>query len=1362
MGSVSLTHDGNGTASVNTNASSSTTFTLTSLSVSDLTVNLVVTACTGSLAAGSCTRSPTSVFLPSGASTTITASFTGGAAAGTGTITLAAKNTSGTTLASSSVSVTVTAAPTGPTVSTSPHRGDMRDVSQCVADCFEATLAYTTPAYISLDVPRSVTLLYRSGRAKPMGRLALDVSDGNTAVTSFHLQLTDPNGSYLTFSNGTTSLFFTRNTASGHPTRIVAEFDATSILTSAQLYTAYVTSYAGGTAGVTGSVAVRIIVVNDTDSPYGAGVDVVGLQRLSSNQTGGVVVTDGAGSASFFAGSCNPSYTCTYTSPGGDFSTLSTGGGVYKRTYPDGTVVTLNSSGQQTTVTDRFGNTSTVTYGVYYNGVVVPVAITDPTGQSISFWYRDENSTYGTWKPGSLGNIHTPAGDAPIGIDANNDAREWVELGGGTYRWRMKYLTQHLLDTAYDKASSSWKHSYRYGATLAYVDAPSVVIDGSSNSVRPRVQMRDAWAQLLDSAAAGKGTGIANALVVPTDSRASVTDVRGFSTYFTTNRFGAATKVDAPLTPAAFAEYDTLTGQLTRSVSPTGDVTRYTWNRDQLLIVNDSTLGRTVTAAYETSYSLPTHVYGSVQEQWLTYDHSKTGWPLMTVRSGSSTAPVANYLFDAYGRITTVTDPGGHTTSYGYAASGLRNQMSVTAPNGQTTTVGRNAWGIVQSSTAPNGAAWTSAIDVLNRPGWVAGQYGDTTKYQYDAWNHVAVLTDAKGQVYTSERNALEWVTRQTDPSGHADSSGYDVAGEVVYVRSRQGREVKLEYDALGRVTKRIGLAEADTISYGYDPNGRWASARVVSGATLVSTDTIVADSIGRTVQELTSRPGVGAWRVSSAFNATDPGRSSMAVVKTSVSPPTVESSATFPYDANMRLSGVQIPYGNSTFGYDYDGLPTTVTFSSGLVETTGYTSSHAPARRSYSVPAVDTALHRWYRTDSLSRLTARGGSDDHFQAFTYDAIGQLRTWAQKTQTTTPSCTDDNTYGYICNGTVATTDQIVTIYYDEVGNPSDLGAAVDPGNRLRTFNGFTMTYDLDGNMLARVGPGGVNDTYTWDDFGQLTSVTRAGVAQPTTFAYDGFGRRIRKTSAAGTIHYLWDRDQIAAEADGSGTTIQSYTYNPGMDQPRSVSAGGQIYFMSTGPGGDVNGLVRRSDNAVVAQYAYTPWGGLEADQQLVAGARVNSLRWHGLPYDAETGLYQVRARYYDPDTRRFISEDPLGLAGGINLYAFANGDPVNGSDPSGLGPCDIGVVYSPMGGTHTHHPRRVVHQARRGMTFRRPTAGVLIHGRWRIHCGKSHEGPILKDRRGIQGTVDRLAARQVSASLRIRHGSVAKMPRSSR
>jgi RHS repeat-associated protein len=76
-------------------------------------------------------------------------------------------------------------------------------------------------------------------------------------------------------------------------------------------------------------------------------------------------------------------------------------------------------------------------------------------------------------------------------------------------------------------------------------------------------------------------------------------------------------------------------------------------------------------------------------------------------------------------------------------------------------------------------------------------------------------------------------------------------------------------------------------------------------------------------------------------------------------------------------------------------------------------------------------------------------------------------------------------------------------------------------------------------------------------------------------------------------------------------------------------------------------------------------------QAAPAAARRQPLRFAARELDATAGLYYVRARWYDASMGRFISEDPIGLAGGINNYAYAANDPVNLSDPSGLGPCDL-------------------------------------------------------------------------------------------
>jgi RHS repeat-associated protein len=595
----------------------------------------------------------------------------------------------------------------------------------------------------------------------------------------------------------------------------------------------------------------------------------------------------------------------------------------------------------------------------------------------------------------------------------------------------------------------------------------------------------------------------------------------------------------------------------------------------------------------------------------------------------------------------------------------------------------------VTSTTNPRLEVSRSALDILNRPTWVSGPIvNDTTRYQYDALSNVTAVTDANNHVYTYQRNALGWVTKQIDPNAQADSSAYDIAGNVVYSRSRTGRVVKLDYDLLNRVTTKIGSAEHDTITYTFDAGNRWVAARTVSRGVLVSLDTLVVDSLGRTIREATYRPNAGYWANTSGYQFDKPGRVLSGLYQGVNAVRWID----FRYDSLQRPSEIRLLSGNSLLGYDAEQLPFSVTFPSGLIESTNYTSSHLPDTRFYSLPAVGNVFARSYLTDSLGRLVRRGeGSGGHFQDFYYDAKGRLAYWYKKTATSSTNCNNTTAYGYDCSQTILSTDSVTGAAYDAVGNPTELGGTADPGDRLLSYKSISMTYDLDGNMLSKG-----NDTYDWDDFGQLKGVTRLG-ATLATFDYDGFGRRIRKTSTSGgTVLYVWDGEQLSAEADAAGNLTQTYTYYPGMDRPHSVTtAAGVTYYTAVEPFGQIEGLIRGSDNAIVAQYSYNPWGELGANQDTVGGIRLNSLRWRGLVYDAETGLYQIRARYYDPKIRRFISEDPTGLGGGINQYTFALNDPVNNSDPSGREACRIEQgaewSYTDEYGTHVvAEPNKIV------------------------------------------------------------------------
>ena len=249
-------------------------------------------------------------------------------------------------------------------------------------------------------------------------------------------------------------------------------------------------------------------------------------------------------------------------------------------------------------------------------------------------------------------------------------------------------------------------------------------------------------------------------------------------------------------------------------------------------------------------------------------------------------------------------------------------------------------------------------------------------------------------------------------------------------------------------------------------------------------------------------------------------------------------------------------------------------------------------------------------------------------------------------------------YWQVSSGT--TVQHAGSYSYDKVGNRTDT-ASVGAANQLSTFHGFTMTYDADGNMTSKSGPG-LTQTLHWTVLGQLDTVTTSGSV--TTFAYDAMGRRIRKTGPGGTINYLLDGGVLIAELDNSWLPIREYSYYPGTDRPHSVRKAGQVYYYLYEEPGHVIGLVNTS-NQLVNQYTYEPFGAALTTSESVA----QPFRFTARELDAETGLYYYRARYYDPQLARFVSEDPAGLAGGINRYTYVEGDPVNYTDPSGMQKC---------------------------------------------------------------------------------------------
>ena len=205
-------------------------------------------------------------------------------------------------------------------------------------------------------------------------------------------------------------------------------------------------------------------------------------------------------------------------------------------------------------------------------------------------------------------------------------------------------------------------------------------------------------------------------------------------------------------------------------------------------------------------------------------------------------------------------------------------------------------------------------------------------------------------------------------------------------------------------------------------------------------------------------------------------------------------------------------------------------------------------------------------------------------------------------------------------------------------------------NRLLEDDSFTYTYDNNGNLAtktSKANPTAVT-TYHWDAQDQLIQINLPN-STTVTYKYNGLGRRIEKNVTGSITRYVYDGENILLEYDGSNTFLARYSHGDQVDQPLILQKAGLGFFSyHSNHQGSITHLTN-SSGTFANSYVYDSLG----RRLSVAEAVIQPYGYSGREFDGGSGLYFYRARYFDADTGRFLSEDPIGLEGGdSNFYAY--------------------------------------------------------------------------------------------------------------
>jgi RHS repeat-associated protein len=215
-------------------------------------------------------------------------------------------------------------------------------------------------------------------------------------------------------------------------------------------------------------------------------------------------------------------------------------------------------------------------------------------------------------------------------------------------------------------------------------------------------------------------------------------------------------------------------------------------------------------------------------------------------------------------------------------------------------------------------------------------------------------------------------------------------------------------------------------------------------------------------------------------------------------------------------------------------------------------------------------------------------------------------------------------------------------------------------NELTSTPSTTYTFDYNGNVLTST-TGSNATSYAWDFENRLTTVTLPGSGGTVNFKYDPFGRRIYKSSSSTTSIFAYDGVNLIEETNSSGAVVARYAQTENIDEPLAMLRSSATSYYDADGLGSVTSLSNAA-GALAQTYTFDSFG----EQTASSGSLTNPFQYTGREFDTETGLYFLRARYYDPSTGRFISEDPSVFEGGMNFYPYVDNNATNYFDATGL------------------------------------------------------------------------------------------------
>lgn len=558
----------------------------------------------------------------------------------------------------------------------------------------------------------------------------------------------------------------------------------------------------------------------------------------------------------------------------------------------------------------------------------------------------------------------------------------------------------------------------------------------------------------------------------------------------------------------------------------------------------------------------------------------------------------------------------------------------------------------LKSVTNPYTKSQHIEYDALGRPTLTKDELGHTIKLGYSHRGNLVSVTDELGHSTRLEYDGRDKLVKETNAVGQATIYRYDDAGRLQELIRQNGFKLTFEFDAGGRLRQRQSYRPDGSLelsdSFSWDDGNR-----VIGWTTRNASSTLTHDDANRLLSETVTVEGVSLTR---SYTYYPNGQR-----KTYTGPDGV--TLTYAYDGNGKLSRVDIP-GEGTMSVAERQVTEAkkVVLPGGTVQEVERNGLLAPTRLRVRNPSQAVVFDQQSTYGQLDEVTSRTTQGQEIDYAYDDALRLLKAdptgWSGATE---------------------------TFEVDAAGNRLSDNRVQSPwvyddANRLTRRGDVSYQYDEAGNLITKTDAALAEPQrtthYAYDGYNRLIEVRNGVDELVARYAYDPFGYRLSKevTAAgatsggvtAGKRFFMQAEEGLLAEVGSDGVVLQSYGWEPDHSystSPLFLHKGSDYFYYHNDPLGMPRQLTDKSGNVVWSAGLVTAFGKVT----IAAGSAIEQpWRFPGQYFDAETGLHYNLHRYYDAETGRYTTHDPVGLQGGINGYAYADALPTGLIDPYGL------------------------------------------------------------------------------------------------